>query len=32
MIIAGSGSGKSTTAIKLGEITGLPVVHIDPMY
>ncbi|MEE9454105.1 MAG: AAA family ATPase [Paracoccaceae bacterium] len=32
MIIGGSGSGKSTTAIKLGEITGLPVVHIDPMY
>lgn len=32
MIFGGSGSGKSTLAQKLGEITGLPVVHIDPMY
>ena len=32
MIIGGSGSGKSTTARMLGAITGLPVVHIDPMY
>lgn len=32
MIIGGSGSGKSTTARMLGVLTGLPVVHIDPMY
>jgi len=32
MIIGGAGSGKSTLAIKLGELTGLPVIHIDPMY
>lgn len=32
MIIGGSGSGKSTTARMLGEVTGLPVVHIDPMF
>lgn len=32
MIIGGSGSGKSTLARQLGAITGLPVVHIDPMY
>ncbi len=32
MVIGGSGSGKSTLARKIGEITGLPVVHIDPMY
>lgn len=32
MIIGGSGSGKSTLARMLGVITGLPVVHIDPMY
>ena len=32
MIYGGSGSGKSTLAKKLGGITGLPVVHIDPMY
>lgn len=32
MIYGGSGSGKSTLAQKLGAITGLPVVHIDPMY
>lgn len=32
MIIGGAGAGKSTLAIRLGEITGLPVVHIDPMY
>jgi len=32
MIIGGAGAGKSTLAIQLGEITGLPVVHIDPMY
>jgi len=32
MVIGGSGSGKSTLARMLGAITGLPVVHIDPMY
>ena len=32
MIYGGSGSGKSTLAQMLGDITGLPVVHIDPMY
>ena len=32
MIYGGSGSGKSTLARKIGEISGLPVVHIDPMY
>jgi adenylate kinase family enzyme len=32
MIIGGAGAGKSTLAQRLGEITGLPVVHIDPMY
>jgi len=29
MIIGGSGAGKSTLARKLGEITGLPVIHGD---
>lgn len=32
MIIGGAGAGKSTLATQLGDITGLPVVHIDPMY
>lgn len=32
MIIGGAGSGKSTLAREIGAITGLPVVHIDPMY
>jgi len=32
MIYGGSGSGKSTLACDIGKITGLPVVHIDPMY
>lgn len=29
MIMGSSGSGKSTMAKRLGELTGLPVVHID---
>jgi adenylate kinase family enzyme len=32
LILGSSGSGKSTFARKLGEITGLPVVHIDQLY
>lgn len=32
MIFGGSGSGKSTLARQVGELTGLPVIHIDPMY
>ncbi len=32
MVFGGSGSGKSTLARNIGAITGLPVVHIDPMY
>lgn len=32
MIIGGPGSGKSTVARRLGAATGLPVVHIDPMF
>lgn len=32
MIIGGSGSGKSTVARRLGDITGLPVIHIDKFF
>ncbi|WP_343313934.1 hypothetical protein AAIB41_01925 [Brucella sp. BE17] len=32
MIFGGPGSGKSTLARNLGDITGLPVVHIDTLY
>lgn len=32
MIIGGPGSGKSSLARKLGDITGLPVIHIDRIY
>ena len=32
MIIGGSGSGKSTLARRLGNLTGIPVIHMDPMY
>jgi adenylate kinase family enzyme len=29
LIIGNSGAGKSTLALRLGELTGLPVVHLD---
>jgi adenylate kinase family enzyme len=32
MIVGCSGSGKSTLTRKLGEKTGLPVIHIDKLY
>ena len=32
MIFGGPGSGKSTLARQIGALSGLPVVHIDPMY
>ena len=32
LIIGGNGSGKSTFAKKLGEKTGLPVVHLDKIW
>ncbi|WP_305986379.1 adenylate kinase [Roseibium sp. MMSF_3544] len=33
VLIAGCpGSGKSTAALRLGELTGLPVVHLDQLY
>ncbi|MBX2805092.1 MAG: DNA topology modulation protein FlaR [Hyphomicrobiales bacterium] len=32
MIIGGAGSGKSTLARKVGDATGLPVIHIDKAY
>lgn len=32
MIVGSSGSGKSTLATRIGEITGLRVVHIDRIY
>ncbi|NOR62948.1 MAG: DNA topology modulation protein FlaR [Rhodobacteraceae bacterium] len=32
MIIGGQGAGKTTLALRLGKITGLPVVHIDKSY
>ena len=32
MIIGGAGAGKSSLAQRLGDLTGLPVVHIDSMY
>ncbi|MCL1951754.1 MAG: topology modulation protein, partial [Oscillospiraceae bacterium] len=31
MVMGSSGSGKSTMAQRLGEITGLPVVHLDSL-
>ena len=32
LIIGCSGAGKSTLARKLGEKTGLPVVHLDALF
>ncbi|VAW22000.1 hypothetical protein MNBD_ALPHA11-528, partial [hydrothermal vent metagenome] len=32
MIIGGQGAGKTTLALKLGQITNLPVIHIDKFY
>ncbi len=32
LLIGSGGSGKSTLARKLGEATGLPVVHLDQLY
>jgi adenylate kinase family enzyme len=32
LIIGSGGSGKSTAAIKLGAITGLPVIHLDTYF
>jgi len=32
MVMGSSGSGKSTLAMRLGGITGLPVVHIDCLF
>jgi adenylate kinase family enzyme len=32
LVIGSSGAGKSTFSIRLGEITGLPVIHLDKNY
>ena len=32
MVIGGPGSGKSTLARRLGDVTGLPVVHMDHIH
>ncbi|PZR01095.1 MAG: hypothetical protein DI533_08745 [Cereibacter sphaeroides] len=32
MVFGGAGSGKSTLARRLGALSGLPVIHIDPLY
>lgn len=32
LIIGGSGAGKTTVSLRLAEITGLPVTHIDKAY
>ena len=32
MIIGCGGAGKSTLARQLGEVTGLPVVHLDKLF
>ena len=32
LVIGGNGSGKSTFSRKLGEKTGLPVVHLDKIF
>jgi len=31
-ILGSGGAGKTTVAIELGDLTGLPVVHLDPLY
>lgn len=32
MIVGNGGSGKSTLAVRLGALTGLPVVHLDQLF
>ena len=32
IILGSAGSGKSTLATKLGEITGIPVIHLDRLF
>ena len=32
MVLGSAGSGKSTLAIRLGELTGLPVIHLDRLF
>jgi len=32
MIVGNGGTGKTTLAIRLGELTGLPVVHLDRLF
>jgi adenylate kinase family enzyme len=32
MVIGVGGAGKSTLAVELGEITGLPIIHLDELY
>lgn len=32
MVFGGAGAGKSTLARKLGDLTGLPVIHIDQIF
>ena len=32
LVLGCSGSGKSTFSVQLGELTGLPVIHLDALY
>lgn len=32
LVIGPGGSGKSTVSVQIGELTGLPVVHLDALY
>ena len=32
LVIGSGGAGKSTLALRVGEITGLPVIHLDRLY